>query len=439
MKFHKLFATTLIFTMLSTTVAFANDGNTTAQPNTPPRTVTYSLDDVKKLVQANASIKDNYQLQKDMLTVSMDQVAESLDSVEGETYAQQYYKDQMAESEKVISDPQSTLEERQEAAERFREYQSQYEISKALGALNYGGDTAAASDSLNASYDSLASNKRDVNRMIKDLPIDLELTATYLYLNILELEDTSALLDANLALIQKNKIVVELQQSMGMATAQNMDQITLSLNQLVASKNNVNAGLSTLKRLLNNLMGNELDMDFKLADYSLSVEKVSAPIITEEIIKTTLKNSLSYEQKTRTYDTAKSDLKDAKNDTASNDTTIQTLTNDATSARLEMESEEVSVRNTLNNKRNNIIAAENAYTNALIAHDTAQKSLTYSRLRYDLGLISALQLQNEQATALDKENALTAATNDYYFALKDYELYTNGTVTSLYDSLRSSM
>jgi len=439
MKFHKLFATTLIFTMLSTTVAFASDGNATAQPNTPSRTVTYSLDDVKKLVQANASIKDNYQLQQDMLKVSMDQVSESLDSVEGETYTQQYYKDQMAEAENIVADPQSTLEERQEAAERFREYQSQYEISKAMAALNYGGDTAAASDSLNASYDSLASNKRDVNRMIKDLPIDLELAATYLYLNILELEDTSALLDANLALLQKNKVVVELQQSMGMATSQSMDQINLSLNQLVASKNSVNAGLDTLKRLLNNLMGNDLDMDFKLADYSLSVEKVATPIITEEVIKTTLENSLSYKQKVRAYDTAKSDLKEEKNSTDSDDTTIQTLTNDATSARLEMESEEVSVRNTLSSKRNNIIATANAYTNALLAHENAQNTLNYSQLRYDLGLISALQFQNEQATALDKANALTAAINDYYFALKDYELYTNGTVTGLYDSLRSSM
>ena len=154
----------------------------------------FSLDEVKTLVQKNSANRDSYELQESIIQINQKKSADSLSDLQANS---SYWLSKMREAE--------------EAGDRAS-YNLYYNYYSNLNEA-YDSNAPAVEKALDQLDDSLD----DLRRQIKDLPTDLDMTSTLLYTKLLELNDTKDLMNQNLNLLLANRKIVVLQQKLGMA------------------------------------------------------------------------------------------------------------------------------------------------------------------------------------------------------------------------------
>jgi len=391
--------------MLPSFVVFAAD-------NTTSPIAELSLDDVKTLVKKNSANRDSYELQESIYSLARKNTLESLAELDTNS---EYWLGKMQEAE---------------ASGNMVAYNTYYQYYSALEKA-YQENAPSVEDALNQVNDALD----DLDRQMADFDMDLDLMTTLIYSNILELEDSRELMEANLNLLIKNRNIVWLQQKMGMATDLDYANVNQQINSLTQSITALNSGITSLKRTLNNFMGFDLDFQFNLKpwDVSVSVDSV-VPTITAEMIETALKNDLTLEQLDRKMDYAKSDIRNSVDDSEK-----ASYRNDLKGLELQYDNQVTTVKNTLTSYRAAVVNAQNAYVNAQAAYDIAKRDLEIAQLKYDLGMISAIQMDSSKASFKQAENTLISARHDCYFAKVDYELYQKGTILTMYSTIKKTM
>ncbi len=370
----------------------------------------FSLDEVKTLVQKNSANRDSYELQESIIQINQKKSADSLSDLQANS---SYWLSKMREAE--------------EAGDRAS-YNLYYNYYSNLNEA-YDSNAPAVEKALDQLDDSLD----DLRRQIKDLPTDLDMTSTLFYTKLLELNNTKDLMNQNLNLLLANRKIVVLQQKLGMATDLDLANIDQQVNNLTQSITTLNSGITTVKRSLNNLMGFDLDYQFNIKPLDLQVATTSyIPAITDSQIKDTLDNSLSLKQLDDKMTYTKKDLKKATDSTEKS-----TLKNDLKGYELQYDNQVTSIKNTLTAYRSSLIDKQNAYLSAQNSYNIALQNFNIAKLKHDLGLLSDMSFNNEQITLKQAENSLESAKYAYYFAKANYEFYQKGTVLTVYNTVNT--
>ena len=370
---------------------------------------TFSLDEVKTLVEKNSANRDAYELQESIYKLTKKSALENLAELDTNS---EYWLGKMQQAE---------------AAGDQNAYNLAYNYYSTLNET-YMQNAPAVESALEQVNDSLD----DLDRQLGDLNTDLDLTATLLYSKLLELGDSRDLMEQNLDLLLANRQVVQLQQNLGMATNLDLSSINQQITSLTQSITTLDSGIDNIKRTLNNLMGFDLDYKFNIKPWETGVVLEDfIPMITTEMIDTALNNDLTLEQLERKMGYTRSDIK--KSDDTSE---IASLKNDLKSLEIQYDNQETAVKNTLNSYRTALVDAKNAYINAQTSYDIAKTNLDFAQAKYDLGMISALTLDNEKINFKQAQDALTSAEYGYYFAKIDYELYQKGKILTVYNSCK---
>ena len=379
------------------------------EENTATGIPTFSLEEVKTLVEKNSANRDAYELQESIYKLTKKSTLEDMAELDTNS---EYWLEKMRQAE---------------AAGDMEAYNLAYNYYSSLNET-YMKNAPTVESALEQINDSLD----DLDRQVGDLNTDLDLTATLLYTKLLELNDSRELMEQNLDLLMTNRQVVQLQQSLGMATDLDLSNINQQITNLTQSITTLDSGIDNIKRTLNNLMGFDLDYKFNIKPWETGVVLEDfIPMITDEMIETTLENDLTLEQLERKMGYTRSDIK------KSSDTSeIASLKNDLKSLELQYDNQETAVKNTLNSYRIALVDAKNAYINAQSAYDIAKTNLDIAQTKYDLGMISALSLESEKMNLEQAQSTLTSAEYDYYFAKIDYELYQKGKILTVYDSCK---
>lgn len=390
--------------MLSSSIVYAADTNQTQTTSIP----SFSLDEVKMLVQKNSANRDAYELQESIMKLTRKDTLENMAELDANS---EYWLAKMRAAE---------------AAGDMASYNLYYNYYSQLNdAYNTNAPIVEkAIDQINDSLD-------DLKKQMEDLSTDLDMTSTLLYTKLLELNDTRDLMNQNLNLLLSNRKVVLLQQQMGMATDLSVATIDQQINSLTQSITTLDSGITTIKRSLNNLMGFDLDYQFNIKPLDLQVATTSyIPALSDEQIETTLNNDLTLKQLNDQMGYTKKDIK------KSDDTTeIATLKNDLKGYQLKYDNQVTTVKNTLTSYRSSLVDSQNAYINEQNAYKIALQNYNIANLKHDLGMLSDLEFAAEKVTLQESDNSLESAKYDYYFAKINYELYQKGTTLTLYNTI----
>jgi hypothetical protein len=281
--------------------------------------------------------------------------------------------------------------------------------------------TMDAINQLNDALDTMAENKKDLEQTMKDLEQIMRYTSAKMALSIVQLEDTVKLLESQLAMVDKSIQVFELQQKLGMTTSLNVDTQKTSKVELQNTLNSRKEQLEDLKRSLNVLIGRNAANPLEVVPMKLSGVITPAPQFTPELVN----KFVEVNPKMETLLDERQDLKDSvKSDMGSDEKQqieyqIQAKNQELTKQRQAAENELKSRIATINSNAVNYRVSKEKLA-------AEQKNYDIALKKFELGMISQMQLLQAEATLAQAE--LTNLGNGYqhYFDWLEYNLAKQG-------------
>lgn len=270
--------------------------------------------------------------------------------------------------------------------------------------------------------------KEDMHRMQRDLEKQLKYQAAQLMFNIFETEDTLKVLEKTYNQLLKQTEIERVKKDLGMSTAVDIDSVSVKASsvykQLQVTKENYNL----LKRNLNDMIGRDPSATLELVRYNVTETLTPAPAF----------QSIIDEIKQNTYDLYKLDrkienLKDEYDDTdGSNEEIIKK--HDIEKAKLEKQGEELEISNKVRSLLTKYSEKLKAYQLAQISYNSAQQSYNWEQKKFELGMISRLQLMGSELSYLNAYCEKEKAAYDYYLVKNELELANQGVFISGFSS-----
>lgn len=276
-------------------------------------------------------------------------------------------------------------------------------------------------EQLDDALEQLADGKNDLEKSMKDLEQIMRYTSAQLALSIVQLTDSVELMEKQLTLLDKSIAIYELQESLGMVTTLDVDSQRTSKveaeNQLRSTKEQ----LDSLKRSLNILIGRAADTPLEIVPMELSGVINPAPTFTQELVH----EFVEVNPKMETLLDERQDLKDSVKSSMGSDEKqeieyqIQAKTQELKTQRQTAEDDLKAMIATIE---------KNAVTYRVGKEklEAEQKNYAIAQKKYELGMISQLQLLQNELTLRQAE--LTNLSNGYqhYFDWQKYYLAKQG-------------
>lgn len=274
---------------------------------------------------------------------------------------------------------------------------------------------------LDDALDQMAEGKEDLQDAIEDLAHIMRYTSSQLALSIVQLTDSAALMEKQVALLDKSIAIYELQEKLGMATTINVDTQRTSKVEAENQLRDTMEQIDNLKRSLNQLIGRPVNNELNVVPMKLAGVIDPAPKFTQELIDEFVEIDPDVvallEERQDLKDSVKSDMgSDEKQDI---EYQIQAKDLEIKKQRQTAEDDLKAMIATMNKNAVN-------YRVSMEKLATEQKNFEIAQKKYELGMISQLQLmQNELALA---QAELTNLSNGYqhYFDWQQFKLARQG-------------
>ena len=270
-------------------------------------------------------------------------------------------------------------------------------------------------EQLNDSLDSIENGKDDLNKYTKDLETQMRYTAANLSLGIVQMDKGIELLEDQIALTEQSVKIAELQQKLGMNISTDVEKQQAALKEAKKGLEDQKESLSNLKRTLNLLIGRNAGNPLEVVPMNLPVAIDPAPAYTEKLIKQFTDNNYTL----KTLERDKADLKeDGKNSNG------ELGSDELKKIDYDIEAKDQSIKDQKQAISDDLIAKINsdgeAYQVSRQKYITEKKNFEYTQKKYELGMISSIQLQ--QAELQLKQAEMTNMSNGYTYYL-DWQKY----------------
>lgn len=288
--------------------------------------------------------------------------------------------------------------------------------------LNSAFDSAIDGiDQLNDALDQLADGKEDLEDAIEDLEHIMRYSSAQLALSIVQLTDSVALIEKQIALLDNSIAVYELQEKLGMTTAISVDSQRTSKIEAENQLRETQEQLDNLKRSLNQLIGRPVNNPLEVVPMELSGVIDPAPIFTQELIN----EFVEVNPQMVTLLEERQDLKDSVKSSMGSDEK-QDIEYQIQAKDMEIKKQRQAAEDDL---KAMIATIEKNAVNYRISKEklaTEQKNYDIALKKYELGMISQLQLLQNELTLAQAE--LTNLSNGYqhYFDWQQYKLAKQG-------------
>ena len=299
----------------------------------------------------------------------------------------------------------------------MRDLQSAMAAQESMAAQAQSGlDSALAGiEKINKSLDDLQNNKDDLNKSIKDLETTMRYTAAYYTLQITAMETTIDSLETQIAMVDKNVKIAELQNKLGMNISTDVEKITATKKEAEKGLADAKEGVTVLKRQLNILIGRNAGNPLEVVPMNLPVAIDPAPAYTEALIDKFTDNNY----KLKTLERDKADLKDSvDNDMGSDER--QEVDYNVEAKNQEIKNQKQVIADDLKAMLAKINSDGEAYKVSRQKYVTEKKNFEYTQKKYELGMLSEMQLRQAELTLAQAE--LTNMQNGYQFYL-DWQKY----------------
>ena len=316
----------------------------------------------------------------------------------------------------VKNNPTDTALQAQYAAMKIQ-YESALATQSSMAASMQSSLDSALDgiDQLNDSLDSISNNKDDLSKGIKDLETQMRYTSAKIALSIVQMDKGIELIEDQIALLEKSVQIAELQQKLGMNIVTDVESQQTSLKDAQKTLEDQKETLSNLKRTLNILIGRNAGNPLEVVPMNLPVAIDPAPAYTEKLIQQFTDSNYTL----KTLERDKADLKDSVESDMGSDER-QNIDYQVEAKNQEIKDQKQAISDDLKALLAKINSDGEAYKVSRQKYVTEKKNFEYTQKKYELGMISAIQLQ--QAELQLKQAEMTNMQNGYQFYL-DWQKY----------------
>ncbi len=311
----------------------------------------------------------------------------------------------------------------EEAAKKDGEYwflMNQYVSEQSMAASMQSSLDSAISgiEQLNDSLDSIENGKDDLNKYTKDLETQMRYTAANLSLGIVQMDKGIELLEDQIALTEQSVKIAELQQKLGMNISTDVEKQQAALKEAKKGLEDQKESLSNLKRTLNLLIGRNAGNPLEVVPMNLPVAIDPAPAYTEKLIKQFTDNNYTLKTLERDKADLKEDGKNSNGELGSDE--LKKIDYDIEAKDQSIKDQKQAISDDLKALLAKINSDGEAYQVSRQKYVTEKKNFEYAQKKYELGMISSIQLQ--QAELQLKQAEMTNMSNGYTYYL-DWQKY----------------
>ena len=291
--------------------------------------------------------------------------------------------------------------------------------SSAMDSLDSTFDSLVSNiDTINDGLDQLANSKDDLNKSMKDLETQMRYMAASYSLQIVQLDKSISLLEDSIALNQKLMQLAELQQKLGMNIDTDVATQEAALKEAENSLEDMKENLSVVKRQVNILIGRNAGNPLEVVPMNLPVAIDPAPAYTEDLIKKFTDNNYTL----KTLERDKADLKeDGKNSNGKlGSDELQKIDYEVEAKDQEIKDQKQKISDDLKALLAQINKDGEAYKVSRQKYVTEKKNFEYAQKKYELGMISEIDLRTAEIKL--KQAEMTNTQNGYAYYL-DWQRY----------------
>jgi len=286
--------------------------------------------------------------------------------------------------------------------------------------------TMSAITQMEDALEDMEVGREDLVQAMDDLESQMRYSSAYQALAIVQLQSALDLMEKNLELVNKSIAIYELQQKLGMATELNVDTQRVSKVELEKSIADNKEQLDNLKRSLNKLIGRTATTPLEVVPMQLPIAIDAAPEYTGKLVE----KFIDGDTKLRDLNRDRVDLKDSVKDGMDSDER-QNIDYQVEGIDMQIDTQRQAVADNVKAMLAKINSDGEAYKISRQKYVNEKKNFEIAQKKYELGMISQVQLLQAEATLTQAE--LTNMQNGYayYFDWQKYYMAERGIDTSM--------
>jgi hypothetical protein len=321
--------------------------------------------------------------------------------------------------EEKMSDPNISTEEKEQIQQEISGLEITISGTKAL--LN-PEDKEQLEDALREAENA----NDDMIRLKNDTEKIIAYNVEQLYANILKMENELELVNKTYELNNTLLNVEKLKDNLGMSTPEDVKKVAITVSDNYKSIKYLKEQIELLRWQLNDLIGFEHNAELELVPFNVSI---SYDNINYDKLLTKLKDNYSVLiQKERNLKDRKDDLND--DDLDQDEYEYDLVQVDIKKKQLDLEDEKMKLKTTVKNLIADLEAKKKKYQLSQIKMQNSYKTYEWDKTKFNLGMISAIQLKTSEISYLKAKNENLKAAYDYLDAKRKIELAEQGILIS---------
>lgn len=398
-KVYKFLILLLIFTFVFSSISYASESNV------------IELDTAKKLALANSRQLRSTSLASDKLNVYADQAKEA-------------YNDLLYSSYNTLLNEYLILKKKQaegdsSVAARLATLEVQMDMLK-------GSNDASTVAELYDKYRDAEDAYDDASQATKDFEQQLNYIVESQYMLILKQEALLKLLEKTYDLQSKQLYIERIKKDLGMNIETNISKLAVDVSNLYNQIKEQKNLLKVLKWKFNDMLGRQYNEEVNLVKVNVNIDYI-IPNYSELLDKLT-NNYSKIEQLKRDIEKKNDDLDDEN--IIDDDNKKKLVKIEIQEKELDLEREEFNLKTVAQDLINKLSSKQKLYQLAKISFNTAKQTYEWDKKKYELGMISKLQLDTSEMAYLEAANKKEAAGYDYFLAKHEIELAEQGILLS---------
>lgn len=286
-------------------------------------------------------------------------------------------------------------------------------------------------EQLDSTLDSYDDEQDDLDKTVSDWENQVRMIAEVLCMQVTQYDKNIALLEDQITLAEKAFNLAQVQQQLGMALTTDVQSSQTSLEESRQSLETIKENLSDVKRQINVLIGRNQGSP-------LEIVPMSVPVIVSEILAYSdglVKEITSKDYTLKTYERTIANYKDDVDGETDSDV-LQAADNKIEAVKLNIEERERTIANNVKSQLAKMTTDKASYETSQTKVTTEKKNLEVAQKKYDLGMLTASQLLQQEISYQSAVVTHWKNSYNYYLDWQEYKAMKEGIDTSTYSTYR---
>lgn len=286
-------------------------------------------------------------------------------------------------------------------------------------------------EQMDSTLDSYDDEQDDLDKTVSDWETQVRMIAEVLCMQVTQYDKNIALLEDQITLAEKAFNLAQVQQQLGMALTTDVQSSQTSLEESRQSLETIKENLSDVKRQINVLIGRNQGSPLEIVPMSVPVIVSEIPAYSDGLVK----EITSKDYTLKTYERTIANYKDDVDGETDSDV-LQAADNKIEAVKLNIEERERTIANNVKSQLAKMTTDKASYETSQTKVTTEKKNLEVAQKKYDLGMLTASQLLQQEISYQSAVVTHWKNSYNYYLDWQEYKAMKEGIDTSTYSTYR---